>query len=110
MNRTDQLKTIRCFYCHSITLMIPCRFKMKQFCIDCERRIEDRAREQENSSGIITELCMTILAWKNEAVKRGYKNAIRFEWERSDGKDVKEKNLVDCWMRLRKENAELKEI
>lgn len=108
MTKTNKLRTIKCFYCHSVTLMIPSRFECKQLCIDCVKRIEDRKRLQENGFGIITELCGGILAWKNEAVKRGYKNAIRLEWERGDGKDIKEKYLIDLWTRLKLENEDLK--
>jgi len=110
MPKTEQLRTIRCFYCGSITLMIPHRFQLGQLCMDCEKRLEDRQREEDKRKecGIVVELCNEVLAWKNEAVKRGYKGAIRLVYEDSDGKGVDTRYLVDMWHRQKKEIAELK--
>jgi len=106
VNLTENLRTTRCCYCSSITLMIPCRFEMAQMCIDCRKSAHKET--VEGDYGIINELCNQVLAWKREAIKRGYKNPIRLAYEDVDGKGVKEKNLVDMWTKLIQENAVLK--
>lgn len=107
MEKTEKLKTIQCCYCHSITLMIPCRFKMRQLCIDCERRIEDRARKAEGDDTLVY-LSDLVLAWKNEAIKRGYSSLIRLPWEDSNGKYTRKVDLPDRWTLLKSENESLK--
>ena len=107
MNRAEQLRTIRCCYCGSISLMIPDRFEMGQFCLACRISSHKQATTVEEMRIHITDFCNTALAWKNEAKKLGYKGAIRLEYE-DENKPVSPKHLMDQWTRLRQENDVLK--